>query len=86
MSSNSEKIAVSEITNSAGLSPQQIAEFNARYRQMNFRERLTEIYKDFDPAKILVTSSFAATMTLPPNGSPTVKLAAASAAIFAASS
>lgn len=61
MSSNSEKIAVSEITNSAGLSPQQIAEFNARYRQMNFRERLTEIYKDFDPAKILVTSSFAAT-------------------------
>lgn len=61
MSSNSEKIAVSEITNSAGLSPQQIAELNARYRQMNFRERLTEIYKDFDPAKILVTSSFAAT-------------------------
>lgn len=61
MSSNSEKIEVAEITNSAGLSAQQIADLNARYRTMDFRERLTQVYQDFDPAKILVTSSFAAT-------------------------
>lgn len=61
MSSHSEKIQVAEIANSAGLSPQQIAELNTRYRAMNFRERLTQVYQDFDPAKILVTSSFAAT-------------------------
>jgi phosphoadenosine phosphosulfate reductase len=52
---------VAEISNSAGLSPQQIAELNARYRPLNFRERLEQVYKDFDPARILVTSSFAAT-------------------------
>ena len=61
MSSNSEKIDVAEIANSAGLSPQQIAELNARYRTLNFRERLEQVYKDFAPDKILVTSSFAAT-------------------------
>lgn len=61
MSSNVDKIEVAEITNSAGLSPQQIAELNTRYRAMNFAERLQQVYKDFDPAKILVTSSFAAT-------------------------
>lgn len=61
MSSISEKIQVAEITNSAGLSAQQIADLNARYTPLNFSERLAQAYIDFEPAKILVTSSFAAT-------------------------
>lgn len=61
MSSISDKIEVAEISNSAGLSPQQIAELNERYTPMNFIQRLDQVYKDFEPAKILVTSSFAAT-------------------------
>lgn len=50
-----------ETGNTAGLSEQQIAELNARYLPLRFDERIAQLYKDFDPAKVLVTSSFAAT-------------------------
>jgi len=37
-----------------------IAELNARYRPLDFQARIQQLYRDFDPAKVLVTSSFAA--------------------------
>jgi phosphoadenosine phosphosulfate reductase len=48
-------------TNSAGLSPQAIAELNDRYQPLSFEARLLRLYQDFKPEKIMVTSSFAAT-------------------------
>lgn len=48
-------------TNSAGLSVQAISELNDRYRSLNFEERLRNLYVDFHPEKVMVTSSFAAT-------------------------
>lgn len=47
--------------NSAGLSAQAISELNDRYRPLNFEERLRNLYLDFHPEKVMVTSSFAAT-------------------------
>ncbi|MEQ1440481.1 phosphoadenylyl-sulfate reductase [Fontimonas sp. SYSU GA230001] len=38
-----------------------IAELNAVYAPLHFEERIQRLYQDFDPAKVLVTSSFAAT-------------------------
>jgi phosphoadenosine phosphosulfate reductase len=49
------------VTNSAGLSAADIAELNRRYAPLNFEERIRQLYRDFDPEKVLVTSSFAAT-------------------------
>jgi phosphoadenosine phosphosulfate reductase len=34
---------------------------NARYAPLHFEERIRQLYRDFDPADVLVTSSFAAT-------------------------
>lgn len=48
-------------TNSAGLSVQAVSELNDRYRSLNFEERLRNLYVDFHPEKVMVTSSFAAT-------------------------
>jgi len=48
-------------SNSAGLSAQAIGELNARYRPLNFEDRLRKLYENFPPEKIMVTSSFAAT-------------------------
>ena len=47
--------------NSAGLSEEDITELNEKYATLHFEERIRELYQDFDPRKILVTSSFAAT-------------------------
>jgi phosphoadenosine phosphosulfate reductase len=47
--------------NSAGLTSQAIAELNRKYQPLNFEARLNQLYKDFKPEKIMVTSSFAAT-------------------------
>ena len=47
--------------NSAGLSAQAISELNQRYHSLNFEARLRSLYTDFQPEKILVTSSFSAT-------------------------
>ena len=47
--------------NSAGFSEKEIEALNARYAPLHFAERLRQLYRDFDPEKVLVTSSFAAT-------------------------
>ena len=36
-----------------------IAELNKKYNKLNVRERITELYKDFDVNEIMLTSSFA---------------------------
>ncbi|TXI18462.1 MAG: phosphoadenylyl-sulfate reductase [Nitrosomonas sp.] len=48
-------------SNSAGLSAQAISELNDRYHPLDFEARLRRLYRDFEPQKIMVTSSFAAT-------------------------
>ncbi|MCE7913590.1 MAG: phosphoadenylyl-sulfate reductase [Nitrosomonas sp. PRO4] len=48
-------------SNSAGLSAQAIGELNGRYHPFDFEARLRRLYRDFDPEKIMITSSFAAT-------------------------
>ncbi|MEC9364791.1 MAG: phosphoadenylyl-sulfate reductase [Sinimarinibacterium flocculans] len=45
----------------APLDDARIAELNAAYAPLHFEERIRRLYTDFDPAKVLVTSSFAAT-------------------------
>ncbi len=47
--------------NSAGLSAADIARLNEEYADLHFEQRIERLYTDFDPAKVLVTSSFAAT-------------------------
>ena len=48
-------------TNNAGLSAAQIEALNQKYAPMDFEARIHALYEDFDPEKVLVTSSFAAT-------------------------
>ncbi|WP_436286679.1 phosphoadenylyl-sulfate reductase [Solimonas marina] len=43
------------------LSEAQIVELNARYAQLDFSERIRQLYREFDVDRVLVTSSFAAT-------------------------
>lgn len=50
-----------QVANSAGLTPEAVVDLNRRYRSLNFEERLHQLYRDFKPEKIMVTSSFAAT-------------------------
>ncbi len=45
----------------AGLSEAQIVTLNERYAALDFSERLHQLYEDFAPEKVMVTSSFAAT-------------------------
>ena len=45
----------------AGLSEAQIVTLNERYAELDFSERLHQLYEDFAPEKVMVTSSFAAT-------------------------
>ncbi|MFO1417153.1 MAG: phosphoadenylyl-sulfate reductase [Methylotetracoccus sp.] len=47
--------------NTAGLSAEDIHALNQKYAELNFARRIEALYGDFDPAKVLVTSSFAAT-------------------------
>ena len=47
--------------NSAGLSADDIRHLNREYARLSAEERIRELYNDFDPDKVLVTSSFAAT-------------------------
>lgn len=39
----------------------EVAGLNSKYRDLNIHERIEELYKDFGPAEIMLTSSFAAT-------------------------
>lgn len=50
-----------EMGNGAGLNQVQVDALNARYAPLDFKQRLTQLYQDFTPEKVLVTSSFAAT-------------------------
>jgi phosphoadenosine phosphosulfate reductase len=45
----------------AGLDTAQIDALNEKYLPLKFEERLKSLYEDFDPAKVMITSSFAAT-------------------------
>lgn len=58
---NSPSVIARSSNNSAGLTSVDIAALNEAYRPLGFAERIARIYVDFDPAKVLVTSSFAAT-------------------------
>lgn len=49
------------LSNTAGLTPEAIDALNRRYTPLSADERIRELYKDFAPDKVLVTSSFAAT-------------------------
>jgi phosphoadenosine phosphosulfate reductase len=49
------------VENAAGLSATDLDELNQRYAPLTFEQRIRQLYLDFDPAKVLVTSSFAAT-------------------------
>lgn len=40
---------------------ERVIALNARYAPMSFQQRIAELYRDFDPRRVLVTSSFAAT-------------------------
>jgi phosphoadenosine phosphosulfate reductase len=50
-----------ELPAAPALDPARIEALNQAYADLSFEQRLQRIYTDFDPAKILVTSSFAAT-------------------------
>ncbi len=58
MSSTAESLTSS---NNAGLTPVEIARLNEAYTPLGFKDRIRRLYEDFDPEKVLVTSSFAAT-------------------------
>ena len=45
----------------AGPSEEEVAALNERYLPLNFEGRLRQLYEDFAPSQVLVTSSFAAT-------------------------
>ncbi len=47
--------------NSAGLSARQIAGLNRRFKPLDFEARIRQLYHDFAPERVLVTSSFAST-------------------------
>lgn len=52
---------INTTTNTAGLSFAKLDELNERYQSLNFSERIRQLYRDFNPDKVMVTSSFAAT-------------------------
>lgn len=58
MSSTAESLSSS---NNAGLTADEIARLNEAYAPLGFEDRIRRLYEDFDPEKVLVTSSFAAT-------------------------
>ena len=47
--------------NSLGLTKEALAELNEAYGPLDFESRIKRLYQDFNPEKILVTSSFAST-------------------------
>lgn len=58
MSSTAESLTSN---NNAGLTADEIARLNEAYAPLGFEDRIRRLYQDFDPEKVLVTSSFAAT-------------------------
>lgn len=47
--------------NTVALPADELDRLNQEYAELHFNDRIQRLYKDFDPARILVTSSFAAT-------------------------
>ncbi|MCB9364294.1 MAG: phosphoadenylyl-sulfate reductase [Flavobacteriales bacterium] len=43
------------------ISPEKIKQLNEKYNLLSVEERIEELYKDFDAAEVMLTSSFAAT-------------------------
>lgn len=43
------------------VSPAEIARLNGKYKNLDLHQRITELYKDFTEAEVMLTSSFAAT-------------------------
>jgi len=43
------------------ISPEEIKRLNEKYNKLTVKERVEELYKDFDAAEVMLTSSFAAT-------------------------
>jgi len=43
------------------ISAEEIKKLNDKYNKLTVEERITELYKDFDPAEVMLTSSFATT-------------------------
>ena len=41
--------------------PEHISALNDKYRPLSLEQRVSELYRDFEPAKVMLTSSFAAT-------------------------
>jgi len=48
-------------TTSAGISAEKIQELNEKYHDLNLEQRIQALYTDFNPGKVMLTSSFAAT-------------------------
>ena len=48
-------------TDRAPFDAKRVAQLNAEYAPLDFNARIERLYRDFDPDKVLVTSSFAAT-------------------------
>lgn len=53
--------AVPLAENSVGLTQEDLVRLNRAYASLDFEARIRRLYCDFDPARIMVTSSFAAT-------------------------
>ncbi len=53
--------AASTVSNSAGLDAAAIRELNNKYHSLTVDERVVQLYRDFAPEKVMLTSSFAAT-------------------------
>lgn len=49
------------IANNAGLTSDDLAHLNDTYAPLGFEERIQRLYSDFNPERVMVTSSFAAT-------------------------
>lgn len=58
---NTSPVIARSSSNSAGLTLPELEALNAAYAPLSVSERLTRIFQDFPPEKVLVTSSFAAT-------------------------
>ncbi|GAB4167597.1 MAG: phosphoadenylyl-sulfate reductase [Rhodocyclaceae bacterium] len=55
------ELVAARTSNSAGLPQDEIEALGAKYARLGFEERIRELYRDFAPEKVLVTSSFAGT-------------------------
>ncbi|MBX2815924.1 MAG: phosphoadenylyl-sulfate reductase [Saprospiraceae bacterium] len=45
----------------SGISPKTIARLNAQYQELSVKEKINQLYQDFDAEDVMLTSSFAAT-------------------------